>query len=156
MIDDALLQEDRPSPAGDLERAFRSILDKQMRDMPMLNPALCVEAVGFRPWSDHWLGILVTPWFMNLVRLPLARVDATDGVGLGSTLELGGRAIGFLGAHEAAIGAFDACSLFSPMFEFANPAAACGVAEAVLADLRGAPAPARRSFLFGRTQPLAR
>jgi len=141
----------------ELVALFDTIGRTRMAGLPMLNRALRVEAIGFEVQAEgDALGILVTPWFMNLVRLPLARVDATDGVGLGSTLELGGRAIGFLGAHEAAIGAFDACSLFSPMFEFANPAAACGVAEAVLADLRGAPAPARRSFLFGRTQPLAR
>ena len=33
-------------------------------------PVLRVEAVGFAPWQGHWLGILITPWFMNLVLVP--------------------------------------------------------------------------------------
>ena len=36
------------------------------RAADFVNPALAVEAVGFRPWEDHWLGVMVTPWFMNL------------------------------------------------------------------------------------------
>ena len=44
-----------------------------MAGVPMLNPALRVQAVGFRHWQSHWLGVLVTPWFMNLMLLP--RID---------------------------------------------------------------------------------
>jgi hypothetical protein len=28
------------------------------------------EAVGFRHWRDGWYGVLITPWFMNLIGLP--------------------------------------------------------------------------------------
>jgi hypothetical protein len=42
----------------------------------------------------------------------------------------------FIGGFEAGFGRYDACSLLSPMFEFANPAAARATALAVLATLR--------------------
>ena len=65
---------ERPSPAAALERAFEVVRRERMHGMPMLNRALAVEAVGFRPWREHWLGILITPWFMNVVLMP--RVSA--------------------------------------------------------------------------------
>jgi [NiFe] hydrogenase assembly HybE family chaperone len=167
---------DRPSPAGALERAFRSIEQRQMRDMPMLNPALAVEAVGFRRWSDHWLGVLITPWFMNLMLMP--RVGA-------KWQPIGERekrhyvfpagVFEFIGGRDPALGDYQACSLFSPMLEFADQAGARDTAAAALDALfdaahrasgeltesqtLGADAPARtvpaarplskRDFLFG-------
>jgi [NiFe] hydrogenase assembly HybE family chaperone len=44
--------------------------DPRMRDLPFYNDRLDVEAVGFRDWESHRLGILITPWFINLVLLP--------------------------------------------------------------------------------------
>lgn len=136
MTDAALLHADRPSPAAALQQAFRSVLDKQMRDMPMLNPALCVEAVGFRPWSDHWLGILVTPWFMNLVLMP--RVTAKwQAIGERESRHyvFPAGVFEFIGARDAALGDYQACSLFSPMFEFADQREARDTAVAALAAL---------------------
>ena len=46
-----------PSPSGCAGSSF-------------VNPAVEVEAVGFAPWDAHWLGVMVTPWFMNLMLLP--------------------------------------------------------------------------------------
>ena len=56
-----------PSPA--LETAFRAVAAR-MQGLAFVNPALAVEAIGFAPWSGHWLGVLLTPWFMNLVLAP--------------------------------------------------------------------------------------
>ena len=136
MTDAALLRADRPSPAAALQHAFRAVLDKQMRDMPMLNPALCVEAVGFRPWSDHWLGILVTPWFMNLLLMP--RVAAKwQAIGERESRHyvFPAGVFEFIGGRAAALGDYQACSLFSPMFEFANQQEAHDTAVAALDSL---------------------
>jgi [NiFe] hydrogenase assembly HybE family chaperone len=161
---------DRPSPAPALEATFRRIHAQQMQGLPMLNPALRVEAVGFRPWNEHWLGVLITPWFMNLVLLPrigaawqpIAERESRHYVFPAGVFE-------FIGAHDAALGDWQACSLFSPMFEFATQDGAHDTAVAALAALfdpasreagevqRAAPAPAaaatqplsKRSFLFG-------
>ncbi len=62
------------SSAGDvattLEHRFRQIERTRMTGVPVVNDKLAVRAIGFRPWREHWLGILLTPWFMNLMLLP--------------------------------------------------------------------------------------
>ena len=60
----------------------------------MVNPALAVEAVGFRPWGEHWLGILITPWFMNLVLMPRVGAQvAADRRARDAALRLPGRCV---------------------------------------------------------------
>lgn len=56
--------------AARLEFVFQRIERTAMGGIPILNPALCVSAVGVRQWQGEWLAVLVTPWFMNLVLLP--------------------------------------------------------------------------------------
>jgi [NiFe] hydrogenase assembly HybE family chaperone len=152
-----------------LVAAFEHVARTRMAGVPVLNPALVVEAVGFEPQTDAAgacgvLGVLVAPWFMNLIWLPADAADASHRVGETRLHELGGERFEFIGAHEPRVGAYALCSLFSPMFEFVDQAAARATAQAVLASLRADPAPlavssapapgaapARRSFLFGRS-----
>ena len=54
----------------ELERYYEAVLSERMQDMPFVNPALEVEAIGFRDFDEHRLGVLLTPWFMNLVLVP--------------------------------------------------------------------------------------
>jgi [NiFe] hydrogenase assembly HybE family chaperone len=122
-----------PSPAAALEAVFRGIQQRQMQDMPMLNLALRVEAVGFRPWNGHWLGILITPWFMNLWLMPRLRSsweplperESRHHVFPAGVFE-------FIGGHDPVLGDYQACSLFSPMFEFGDAQAARDTAIAAL------------------------
>jgi [NiFe] hydrogenase assembly HybE family chaperone len=147
-----------------LAALFTHIAHTRMAGVPVLNAALQVEAIGFeclpaRDGDAAGLGILITPWFMNLVRLPVERDDSAAQIGRTHEEPLAGQRFEFIGAHEAAVGAFAACSLFSPMFEFADQPTARATALEVLAQLRTSPAPAartepvpaRRSFLFGRS-----
>jgi len=149
---------------AELAALFTTVAHTRMAGMPVLNTALQVEAIGFEclpagEGEPAGLGILVTPWFMNLVRLPLQREDSAAQVGRTHDEPLAGQRFEFIGAHEAALGAFCACSLFSPMFEFADQSTARATALEVLAQLRRPPlpavrtepVPARRSFLFGRS-----
>ena len=155
-----------PSPRVQaIERAFTNIAHTRLSGVPVLNPALHVQAIGFGPEpddADMLLGVLVTPWFMNLVRLPT--LAAAPGNTLLAVGQKGIRAAGnesfeFVGACEADLGAFEVCSLFSPMFQFANHAAATDTANEVLNQLRTPvkpttrptqTPPSRRGFLFGR------
>ena len=57
-------------PPEKLEAVFRHIAATRMAGVSILNPALEVEAVGFRNWRDDWFGVLITPWFMSLICLP--------------------------------------------------------------------------------------
>lgn len=146
-----------------LEEAFRTIAATRMQGLPLLNGSLQVQALGFQPLPGDEaaaLGVLLTPWFMNLVRLPLdAEAEATvPAVGVKREHQVGELHFEFIGTHEAALGRFEMCSMFSPVFEFANQAGALAVAREVLALLRPTPVaqqtperPARRGFLFGRS-----
>ena len=53
-----------------LEAAFNDILQTRMHDVPVLNTALSVQALGFLRYQQDWLGVLVTPWFMSLLLMP--------------------------------------------------------------------------------------
>jgi [NiFe] hydrogenase assembly HybE family chaperone len=149
-----------------LEVLFNDIADTRMQGVPVKNPALKVQAVGFAPvpqQPEMLQGVLVTPWFMNLVRLPLRNAPATGPVlaeRQKATRPFGNTDFEFIGSFEARIGAFEVCSLYSPMFEFADHAAALATAQEVLNQLhRPAPEPAptapavpsRRGFLLGRS-----
>lgn len=183
-----------------LEALYREIAASRMDGVPILHPRLAVAAVGFEADADGRgaSGVLVTPWFMNLVWMPLppqaaraAGVPAPEAnagtavpaaplpeaspapLGLGCTRErrIGNTRFPFIGSGEAPFGPFEACSLFSPMFEFEDHAAALATAHAVLEQLRtnapgedadaakgaaprttdpsAAAAPSRRRLLFG-------
>ena len=155
-----------PSPAAALQRRFEAIHRGPMAGLPMLNPALQVRALGFQPWDVFWLGVLVTPWFMNLVLMPrlpeqfppCAERESRHLVFPAGVFE-------FIGAQDAELGTWLACSLFSPMFEFGDQAAAEATGLAALQGLlEGPPPPAtaapaaqaappalsKRNFLFGR------
>jgi len=146
-----------------LEQVFTQIALTRMQGVPVQNPALRVQAVGFAPQptpeGEYLLGILVTPWFMNLVCLPLDLPNtdqAALGVGQKAKRQIGSQTFEFIGAYEDELGAFACCSLFSPMFEFADQATAVATAAEVLNLLRTPapavePVPSRRSFLFGRS-----
>jgi [NiFe] hydrogenase assembly HybE family chaperone len=169
--------------AAALAAAFRAIESTRMRGVPLLNPRLRVQAVGFEAGHaqagdapDTALGVLVTPWFINLVRLPLtaAAAGALAAVGQTRPRDAGCVRADFIGAQEPGFGRFEACSLFSPVLEFTDQAAALATAREVLRLLRepapaalspaaphaipraipaaptAPPAPDRRGFLFGR------
>jgi [NiFe] hydrogenase assembly HybE family chaperone len=61
-----------------LEAVYGRIDEQRMRDLPIRNGRLSVEAVGFQPWDGHVIGVLVTPWCMNLVLMPGADDDWSD------------------------------------------------------------------------------
>ncbi len=144
---------------------YRHVQTERMQGIPILNPALCVEAVGFRAAEDEEAvaeGVLITPWFMSLVRLPLAVQDHAGRVARKAVRGFGNERFDFIGAHDPAVGFHEACALFSPMADFRSQAQARETAEAVLAELRPAPVPApepspvaeplpaRRAFLMAR------
>ena len=131
----------RHSPAEAVEQAFFRIQQERMADVPILNDALSVESVDFQPWCGHWLGVVITPWCMNLVLVP------GSGDGWESTGDNRRRFVrfpagdfAFLGAVEPELGEYQTCSLFSPMGQFANQAEAVAAARVALSTLLTSPA----------------
>lgn len=119
-----------------LEAAFREIHTAQMRGLPIVNDALAVKAVGFRRHGERWLGALVTPWFLNLVLLPGEGDEWSELVpGAKELIEFPSGRYEFVHANRKGVGAYKACSLFSPMFEFASMLQATETASAALVSL---------------------
>lgn len=117
-----------------LEQAFQAIERERMQGMPILNPQLQVKAFGFKRWQQYRLGILLTPWFMNSLLVP-QELEQTFQVGSKQIVNLPSGDYEFIVGHEAAVGFYLSCSLFSPVFEFENQAAAEATAEIALLNL---------------------
>jgi [NiFe] hydrogenase assembly HybE family chaperone len=133
-----------------LQAHFLETHRRAMRDAPICNPALEVACVGFRAWGGRILGVLVTPWFMNLVLTP-AGPRETESVALPCG------AIAFRRSELAGLEPLLMASLFSPMQDFVDQDAALATATAAVdglfdAGLLGAAA-AREDYL---APPVAR
>lgn len=120
-------------PSRRVEAAFTQIAATRMRDLPYLNPRLAVAAVGFREWQASWIGVLVTPWGINLLQLPtddapFAAWRAADAI----EVTLPGATLAFVPARLDTLGDYRQCSLFSPAQQFADQASALATAHEVL------------------------
>lgn len=129
--------------AARIEAVFRAVQQTRMADVPILNPRLAVAAVGTRAWAGKWLSILVTPWCMNILILPDVGtderwIDAAPGGSVKMSMPSG--VYSFIAGSEPDLGPFLMCSLFSPMLEFADQAAAIATAEAAMGELLTPPA----------------
>lgn len=115
---------------------FREIWHAKMRDVPMVNKMLSVEAVGFQVHEGRLLGVLLSPWFMNLVLLP---ADGDDWSGLTpgakESMAFPSGEYEFIHNTRPMVGGYKACSLFSMMGDFNTQAQAVEVARAVMAAL---------------------
>ncbi|HUH91843.1 MAG TPA: [NiFe]-hydrogenase assembly chaperone HybE [Casimicrobiaceae bacterium] len=126
-----------PDPSSRLEAAFRDV-EARMRGLAFVNPALRVQAVAFAPWSSYWLGVMVTPWSMNLLLLPREAGGWRPlPVGEKRRYAFPAGSYDFVSARDAAIGDYLACSLFSPVLQFADHETArttAALARAALLD----------------------
>jgi [NiFe] hydrogenase assembly HybE family chaperone len=133
MTETAALLAD-PSPR--LEAAFREAQATRMCGLPFLNHALEVAAVGFAPWEGHWLGVVLSPWFMNLTLAP-RDLAAWQPLGFGEKRRYSfpAGAFEFVGAADPLAGETQVCSLFSPVQEFADQDSALATARFALEAL---------------------
>ena len=148
---------------------FMRVQTERMVGIPLLNPALSVEAVGFE-WASPVgegaepvaEGVLITPWFMSLLRLPSVNLPHGNRVGRKAVRDFGSERFDFIGAHDPAIGYHETCALFSPMNGFTGQDLARETALASLALVRpvpeapdlapiaAEPLPPRRGFFMAR------
>lgn len=144
-------------PSPELQRVFGEIAVTRMADLPICNPALQVEALGFRRTGDgHWAGAMLTPWAINLLCLPGEAANWPD-------LKACSKHVWcfpsgdyeFTVAEEERLGNYHLCSLFSPALEFETHAqaqltalaAAHALFAAPVAAVEPAAGPSRRAFL---------
>jgi len=114
-----------------LEDCYRHIHVTAMADVPICNPVLGVAATGFRVHGPRAFGVVTTPWFMSLVAadLPDASPSAPSRVGVTVRQVLPAGEVEFIVGDLPGFGRIDSCSLFSPMFEFADMTAAMDTAR---------------------------
>jgi [NiFe] hydrogenase assembly HybE family chaperone len=136
--------------------------DAVMRDLPIYNDKVAIEAIGFERFGDDaLLGVVLTPWFMNLILLPvLPEPMRMAEIGRPVEVELTvGKRTFVIGGNDV-IGLYRAHSLHSPVLAFTLPGQAQAEARRQLGVLLTAPEPAvkqngsgavdRRALLFGR------
>jgi [NiFe] hydrogenase assembly HybE family chaperone len=131
-----------------LAARYRDIEAKAMRDVPICNGALEVEAIGFREFSGYVLGVMITPWFLSLAATESQQSDAPRLQVGDLRLRFPAGAVDFLVSELDGFGTLASCSLFSPMFDFTDQETARAAAKAALDSLFDpnlhAPSPARR------------
>jgi len=128
------------SPTDLVEEAFFRIQREQMTDVPILNPALMVEAIDFQRWQGDWLGIVITPWCMSILLLPGSQENwISAGQNKRRFVKFPAGDFAFLGGVEPELGEYQSCSLFSPMDKFPTQREATQTARASLIGLLSAP-----------------
>ncbi len=141
-------EEDADPRVSALEAAYREIGETKMKDLPLVNPKLSVQAVGFRPWGGGLFGALVTPWSINAIFFPPEGPEAPP---IGRTRTLPSGEYTFFPQPLGGVGTIEQASIFSPTLEFEDQAAAVTAAsaavEAMLAP-EAPPPPKSRRDLF--------
>ena len=140
-----------------LANAYRRAALK-VKGLPIYNPTLAIEAIGFQEHDGRHVGVIVTPWFMNVMALPASRDLEVWVSGNTVRLTLPSGEYDFMVTELQDVGLVGSCSLFSTMTEFtdheAAQLAATTVAEALFAPEeppapKPAPVVSRRSLLTG-------
>ena len=130
-------------PTALLEAHYQRVWDTSMHDMPFVNPALSVAAIGFRRHEGDWVGAVLTPWFLNLFVLPgggTLWTDLASGDRVRIPFPVG--ELEFIADYDpgSTLPACQYCPLFAPVSQFATQEAAVAAAEAALTALFIAPA----------------
>lgn len=126
-----------------LEAVFEKIERERMRGLPFLNQRVRVEATPLMDWQGQPLGVLVTPWFMNLMVLSEEADKKSEEQPKDKTWRVGEKVrhvfpsgeYEFTVGAEDEIGQYQMCSLFSPMDQFESHEAAMATAQAVMEAL---------------------
>jgi [NiFe] hydrogenase assembly HybE family chaperone len=120
------------SRVNDLLVAYRDIVQPRMKSLPVYNAALRIEAVDFRTYQGRSCGVLITPWFMNLVVMP------GENDNWSSSLQPTTRALSFpAGEYDFMLSAAEGISphLSLPLFSSVNDFAEQDTARLVAADI---------------------
>jgi [NiFe] hydrogenase assembly HybE family chaperone len=107
----------------------------RMQGLPICNSALAVEDVGFREHDGRLVGVIVTPWFMNLTVLPASADLATWRKGDTARVEFPAGAYEFVVGDAGDNGPIATRSLFSTMRDFSGSDAAREAARAAAESL---------------------
>ncbi|GAB3386779.1 [NiFe]-hydrogenase assembly chaperone HybE [Azotobacter armeniacus] len=123
-----------------IEAYYRAV-GTRMAELPVYNPALAVELLGWRAVEGVGaLGVLLTPWCMNLFWQPLAEAEL-PAKGERVVLALSSGNYECTLHEDASLGRYASASLCSPMQDFPGQAEARAMAEEVLRLIFAVPEP---------------
>ena len=127
-------------PGALLDAHYRHLWMTQMHDMPFVNPALGVEAIGFRRHDGDWLGVMITPWFLNLF-LIYGGGDLWGDIPAGERryVELPCGTLQFLADDDPDLGPYQYCPLIAPVSVLPDMATARQAALEALATVLAPP-----------------
>ncbi|MEN2494677.1 MAG: hypothetical protein TECD_00584 [Hyphomicrobiaceae bacterium hypho_1] len=112
---------------------FTEIWHSKMAGIIIVNKKLYVQSIGFRMYKGRPLGVLITPWFMNLVQLPGVDDNWSNlTAGVKEVIEFPSGCYEFIHNRRDNTGGYKACSLFSQMFFFKMQKQAITVAYAIM------------------------
>lgn len=129
------------NPVNDLLACFMEA-DGRIKGLPIYNDSLTVEARPFLGWQAMQIGVVITPWCMNLILLPSPDEEtAWDGLREGQEIDhvLPCGRVRFVVGDDGRGGLYQMCSLFSPMDDFATQDSARAVADETLSAVLKAP-----------------
>ena len=120
---------------AEMVRHFEHIYVEHMQDLPIVNPRVKVEAVAFQDYEGHELGVLITPWFMNLVLLPAGDAWRDCSQGDSSTVYFPSGPIEFTISRDNVLGTYLTAVLFRSVSEISDQRTAREIALKVMENL---------------------
>jgi [NiFe] hydrogenase assembly HybE family chaperone len=133
-----------PEQAGEerirqMVQRFRHIGETAMRDLPIYNHALQVEAIGFELTKAGWFGVLITPWFINVMLLSAQKQKTKVPLGEKVTHQLPSGEHKFSVGEDDELGRYDFLTLASPTLRYKSHQAAREAAQKALNKLHTPP-----------------
>lgn len=114
---------------------FRRVNDTQMQGLAIVNSRLRVEMVGFRNVDEHSIGILITPWCMNLLLLPGNDDWSEAEQGKLDCISLPSGDYEFTVCQDETLGAYLTAVLFRTMLDFPDQKTAKDIADETLLQM---------------------
>jgi [NiFe] hydrogenase assembly HybE family chaperone len=122
----------------ELVERFEAIGEETMRGLPLFNTALAVEAIGFEREGDDLIGVLITPWFINVVALPATPSAYEEArIGDASVLALPGGEASFSQGGDPVIGSYRTHPVRTSSIDVESQEHARRLAREALDALRG-------------------
>ena len=136
----AVAREDDPSAF--LTTHYQHVWQTRMHDMPFVNPALSVETIGFVQLQGDWVGVVVTPWFINLF-LVFGGGELWGDIPAGERryLNLPCGTLQFIADDDPDIGPYQYCPLIAPVSNVPDMATARQTGRDAMAAVMVPPAP---------------
>ncbi len=130
----------RDSPEAFFRAGFERIANTRMKGVPILNPKLHVSSVPFKKVNGQWVGGIVTPWSILVIRAcgDPATWKVIPETKIGS-VELPGGDFSFMGVLDPDLGGYQSCSLLSPTWEIGDQATGEAVARISLDTMLNPP-----------------